>query len=95
MASKLTRLAERRAALVGKAAKQRMELSRAFTPLRGPMALADTAVSAARYIERHKTLVLGALALATALRPHVGLGLLRKGWAAWRIALAVRRYLRG
>lgn len=95
MNAKLIELAERRAMLVARAATQRRELAQAFAPWRGPLAIADQGVLAARYLGRHPELVVGAVAFAAVLSPRRVFGWLRRGWVVWRMALAMKRKLSG
>lgn len=95
MNAKLIELAERRAMLVARAATQRQELAQAFAPWRGPLAVVDQGVLAARYLGRHPELVVGALAFAAVLSPKRVFGWLRRGWVVWRMALAMKRKLSG
>lgn len=87
------RLAERRAALVAKAASQRAELSEAFAPLHRPLALADKGLFAVQYIAQHPVLLTGAVALAAAVRRKRWFLVLESGWLVWRMAIAARRKL--
>jgi len=93
MNNKRTQLAERRAELVNRIARQREELTQAFTPLRVPFTFADKGLHALRYVAKHPAMVAGAMALAVALRPKRWLFVLENGWLAWRIAMAAKRRL--
>jgi hypothetical protein len=95
MNRKLIELADRRAVLVRRAAAQRMELSQALAPWRGPLAVADEGLAAIRYIRNHAALLVGVVAFVTPFRPLRLAGLLRRGWLVWRTAVAVKRILSG
>ena len=95
MNATLIALAERRATLVARAATQRVELSQAWAPWRGPWAVVDRGVAAVRYIGSHPALLVGVVAFVAALRPWHMAGWLRRGWLVWRVALAVERSLPG
>lgn len=95
MNNKIAQLAERRAALVHKAAMQRKELTQAFAPLREPLTIADKGLHALRYLAQHPVLMAGTVALAVVVRPKRWLFVLESGWMAWRIAVAARRRLEG
>lgn len=93
MNARLTELAERRATLVARAATQRAELSQAAAPWRGPLAVVDRGLAAVRYLGSHPALLVGVVAFVAALRPMRAAKWLRRGWLAWRMALAVKRRL--
>lgn len=95
MNAKLTELAQRRAALVARAAAQRAVLAQAYAPWRGPLAIVDQGRVAVRYIKRHPALLLGVVAVVAALRPRRVAQLLERGWVAWGAVLAVKRGLSG
>lgn len=95
MNAKLTELANRRAALVTRAAAQRAALSQAYAPWRGPLAIVDQGLVAVRYIRSHPVLLVGVVALVVALRPKRVAQWLERGWVAWGAVLAVRRGLSG
>jgi hypothetical protein len=88
-------LAERRTALVSKAAQQRMELAASFEPLRAPLTLADQGLSVVRYIAKHPVILAGVVSLAVVVKPKRWIFLLENGWMAWRLALAAKRKLGG
>ena len=93
MNERLLELAERRAMLVSNAATQRAELAQVLSPWRGPLAVVDQGVSALRYLGRYPVLLGGMVACAAVLRPRRMFGLLRGGWLAWRMVVAVKRRL--
>lgn len=93
MTAKLTELAERRATLVARAATQRAALSQIATSWRGPLAVADRGLAAAKFIKNHPALLLGAAGLVVALRPRRAVGWFQRGWRVWRMAAAVKRNL--
>jgi len=95
MNNKRIQLAERRAALVAKAANQRMELTEAFAPLHALLMIADKGLQTLRSLAQHPVLLAGAVALAVAVRPKRWLFVLENGWLVWRLALAAKRRLEG
>ena len=92
---RLIELAERRAALVGKAATQRAELSQAFAPWRGPLALLDQGLRVMDYLKRHPALLIGATLITMVLRPRRSARRVRRGWLLWSLATRVKRGLLG
>jgi hypothetical protein len=95
MNAKLIELAERRTTLVARAATQRVELSQALTPWRGPLAVAGEGLVALRYIRNHAALVVGIVAFVAPLRPLRVARWLRRGWVMWRMAVVLKRILPG
>ena len=95
MNAKLIELAERRVTLVARAATQRTELAQALSPWRGPLAIVDQGMLAARYLGRHPGLLVGAVAFVAVLSPKRVLGWLRRGWVVWRLTLTVKHGLLG
>ena len=98
MSNRLIRLAERRATLVAKSERQRIEIARAMEPWRKPFALADKGLDMVHSLRQHRTrsmLLAGVAAIAAVWRPKSMLGWLRRGWGVWRMTLAVRRRLSG
>jgi hypothetical protein len=98
MNTKLTKLAARKADLVGKAASQRAQLSQAMAPWRGPLAVVDRGIAAVRYVGSHPPLLAGVVGVAAFLvvrRPRRLVGWLQRGWMVWRVVLAVKQSLRG
>ena len=95
MNGKLTELANRRAALVARAATQREVLAQAYAPWRGPLAIVDQGLVAVRYVRNHPALLGGVVAVVAALRPRRVARLLHRGWVAWGAALAMKRGLSG
>jgi len=91
MSNKRIQLAERRAALVCKAAQQRIEFTAACGPYRAPLKLADQGLNAARFITNHPVIIAGVVALAVAVKPKRWYFLLESGWMAWRLAIAAKR----
>jgi hypothetical protein len=92
MNAKLIELAERRTTLVARAATQRAELSQTLAPWRGLLAVAGEGLVAVRYIRNHAALLVG---IVVPLRPLRLARWLRRGWLAWRMAVAVKRILPG
>ena len=95
MNTKLSELAQRRTALIEKAANQRAELSRAVAPWRGPLTLADRGLRIVDYFKHHPALLIGAALITAALRPRRSVRWLRRGWLLWDIAMRVKRGLVG
>jgi hypothetical protein len=95
MNAKLIQLAERRTTLVARAATQRVELSRILTPWRGSLAMVDEGLVAIRYIRNHAALLVGIAAFVVPLRPLRVARWLRRGWVVWRMAVGVKRIVRG
>ena len=95
MNAKLVDLAERRATLVAKAAAQRAKLSQQLAPWRGPLAVVDQGVAAARYLGSHPALLAALLAFSAVSRPRRIVNWLRRGWVLWRVVRAARKRLMG
>jgi len=98
MNSKEIELAERRAALVARAAAEREELSNALTSCLKPVAAVQRGLDAARRIWSRPEVIAGAVALLTVLRVWRIARWLPPGWAIWRVAriiLGVKRILPG
>ena len=95
MNAKLIQLAERRTTLVARVAAQRVELSQTLAPWRGSLAMVDEGFVAMRYIRNHAALLVGVAAFVVPLRPLRMARWLRRGWVVWRMAVAVKRIVRG
>jgi hypothetical protein len=95
MNAKLIQLAERRTTLVARVATQRAEVSKTLAPWRGPLAVVDEGLVAMRYIRNHAALLVGVAAFVVPLRPLRVARWLRRGWVVWRMAVAVKRIVRG
>ena len=95
MNAKLIQLAERRTTLVARVAAQRVELSQNLAPWRGSLAMVDEGFVAMRYIRNHAALLVGVAAFVVPLRPLRVARWLRRGWVVWRMAVAVKRIVRG
>ena len=95
MNAKRIELAERRAALVARAAIQRAELLQALAPWRRPLAVVDQCLAPVRYIGSHPALLVGAMAFMAVIRPKRMARWLQSGWWVWRTARAVKQGLRG
>lgn len=95
MNAKLIELAERRTTLATRAATQRAELSQALAPWRRALAVVDQGWVVVRYIRNHATLLAGVAAFLLPLRPLRVARWLPRGWLVWRMALVVKRLLRG
>ena len=95
MNAKLIQLAERRTTLVARVATQRVELSQTLARWRGSLAMVDGGFVAMRYIRNHAPLLVGVAAFVVPLRPLRVARWLRRGWVVWRMAVAVKRIVRG
>lgn len=91
MNSKIVHLAERRAILVARIARQRMQLAEAVAPFRGPLAVVDKGLHALRYLANHPLLVAGVVTIAGMIKSRHWLSVLKKGWMLGGLALAARR----
>lgn len=85
MSDKLASLAERRAGLVARARQQREQLSRAATPLRRSLSLADRGLAAVRYVAAHPLLLAAGAAVFAAFGPRWFLKWAQRGWLVWRL----------
>lgn len=93
MNRRLAQLAERRNRLVAQAAAQRVALARDMDPWRPRLALADQALTIARYIACRPALMVGAAGLLlVVLRPRRSGKWLQRGWEAWRFGRWLRRH---
>ena len=95
MNAKLMELAERRTTLVARATTERVELSQTSAPWRASLAMVDEGFVAMRYIRNHAALLVGVAAFVVPLRPLRVARWLRRGWVVWRMAVAVKRIVRG
>ena len=95
MNAKLIQLTERRTTLVARVATQRVRLSQTLAPWRGSLAMVDGGFVAMRYIRNHAALLVGVAAFVVPLRPLRVARWLRRGWVVWRMAVAVKRIVRG
>jgi hypothetical protein len=95
MNAKLIQLAERRTTLVARAATQRVELSQTLAPWHGSLAMVDEGLMAIRFIRNHAALVVGVAAFVVPFRPLRLARWLRRGWVVWRMAVTVKRIVRG
>ena len=93
MNAKLIKLAERRAALVARAATQRAELSQAWTALRRPLGMMDQGLMAAGYIRSHAGLLGDVVVFVASLRSWRMAKWLRRVWLLWRMTQAAKRIL--
>lgn len=80
MKNQLAAIAQRRRALLETIAAQRMEVAEISLHWQKPLALADTGLSAVRFIRSHPGLVSGTLAALRSLRGIGVGGLAQKGW---------------
>jgi YqjK-like protein len=84
----------RRERLLGRSAVQRDELAALLTPLRGPLALADRAVAAARWARAHPEAVGLAAAILVVLSPRRALRWASRAFTVWRGYRLASRMLR-
>ena len=95
MNTKLIELAERQKILAAMAATQRAELSQALAPWREALAAVDRGLVAVRYIRSYAALLVGVVGFVALLLPWRMAKWLRRDGLAWRVALAVKRFLPG
>jgi len=86
----MTRLVERREALIAQAAAQRRALARDIEPWRKPLALTDQGLTALRYIKRHPKWIVGSMALLAILQPRHAGKWLGRGWVSWQLMQRLR-----
>jgi hypothetical protein len=94
MNNRQIQLAQRRAALVNKAAAQRVQLAELAEPFHAPLKLADKGVSVYRYFKRHPVLLTGVVTVAAAIRPKRWLFMLENGLLIWQLATAASRKIK-
>lgn len=80
MKKRLADLALRRQGLLGKIHAQRLEVAEIARHWQKPLALADTALQAVRFIRNHPGLVSGGFAALLSLRGMGLAGFAQKGW---------------
>jgi len=93
MNAELIRLAERKASLVARIGRQRIELAQALVPWRGPLAIVDKGLLAVRFLKCHPVLLVGLAIVSVVLRPKFSARWFQRGWMVWKMALAVKRGL--
>ena len=77
--------------LLARIETQRSQFKHDASGLHAPLALADKAVSVARYLYHHPLLTLGSTLLLARKRPR-GMGKwLKRGWMVWQIARGLRK----
>lgn len=91
MNEKRIELAERRAALVARAAAQRQDLAQVLAPWRRPIELLEKGAEAVRSLKKHPEAMAGVAILLAVLRPWRFLRWLPSGWAVWRFARVALR----
>lgn len=85
MREKQARLAVQRERLIAQAAAQRTAFAENIEPLRVPLARVDQGLEALRYLKRHPMLLLGGVALVSALSWNRSGKWLQRGWVLWQI----------
>jgi glutathione S-transferase len=88
-------IARRKERLIARCAAQRETIAEAFRELRKPIAVADRALAAARFLGAHPVLVLAAVAGVVALRRRKVLSLVTSGLTAWRMWRAIAAWANG
>ncbi len=94
MKNRQIQLAQRHAALVNKAAAQRVQLAEVVEPFHAPLKLADKGVSVYRYFKRHPVLLTAVITVAAAIRPKRWLFMLENGLLIWQLATAASRRIK-
>jgi hypothetical protein len=87
-------LAARQQRLLIRSAELRVTLAHQAQALQGPLALADQAVSGARWLRSHPQWPLGALLALAVLRPRRALAWVTRLWWGWGLYKNARRWLR-
>ena len=77
-------IVRQKALLIARCEAQRYEIGEAVRRLQGPIAVADRALEAARFVRAHPLLMGAAVAAAVALRRHGPAGLAGRAFVAWR-----------
>lgn len=86
-------LAARQQRLLIRSAELRVTLAHQAQALQGPLALADQAVSGARWLRSHPQWSLGALLALAVLRPRRMLAWATRLWWGWDLYKKARRWL--
>ena len=85
------RIAERRHALVTRAAAQRLQLGQDLDAWRRPLAIADKGMAAVRFIKSHPAWMMGGVVLPGLMGPTLVGKWMRRGWFALQVANKLRR----
>lgn len=93
MNAKLIELAERRKTLVARAAAQRAELSRALAPWRRPLVAVNQGWVVVRYVRSHPVVLVGGMAIVSALSTWRRAKWPERGLLLWNLALLAKRIL--
>lgn len=88
-----TELATRKQQLLIRSAELRVTLAHQSQTLQGPLAWADQAVSATRWLRNHPQWPLGALGLLAVLRPRRALAWAGRLWWGWGLYQRARSWL--
>lgn len=91
MSERLIRLRARRAVLIARIQVQRGELYQRLLPWRRPLAMADRAWGAFRYLQQHPAVVMGIGFAVAVARPRRALIWVRRGWLAWGLIRRLNR----
>lgn len=73
-----------RAHLLARAAAERRNVSARLALWEAPLGVADRSVAAARYLRRHPSIVVAAVALLVLLKPRRAIAWARRAFVAWR-----------
>jgi hypothetical protein len=91
MSKKPLDVATHRQQLLARIEAQRNQFERDASALHAPLALADKALSVARYLYHHPLLTIGSTLLLARKRPR-GMGKwLKRGWMVWQVARGLRK----
>jgi len=93
--NRMSDIRARRAQLLARGAVERERLSVQLQAWETPLALADRALSAARYVRRHPQLLIAAAVVLAVLRPRRAFAWARRGFVAWRAWRWASASLRG
>ena len=86
-------LAARKQRLLIRSAELRVTLAHQAEALQAPLALADQAISGARWLRSHPQWPLGALLALAVLRPRRALAWATRLWWGWDLYKKTRRWL--
>ena len=78
--------------LIARADAQRAAVSEGFRQLRGPIAVADGAISAVQYLKAHPALVATAVAVLVAFRGRGAVSLAGRALSIWRVWRSVSEW---
>jgi len=91
----MSEIRARRAHLLARAAVERERISVQLRAWEAPLAVADKAYAAARYVRRHPQWLVGLAVVLAILRPRRALAWARNGLIAWRTWRWMSNALRG